>query len=86
MKDKNCELCAGSGWYGDNGPGIKGNREYVPCERCNPRGEEATPDSKSDRALLEEAVILIRQYHDMMPTPESIEFLARAAEVDKEGR
>jgi hypothetical protein len=38
MRDKNCELCAGSGWYGDNGPGIKGNREYVPCERCNPSG------------------------------------------------
>jgi hypothetical protein len=38
MRDKNCELCAGSGWYGDNGPGIKGNREYVPCERRNPSG------------------------------------------------
>jgi hypothetical protein len=48
-----------------------------------PEGESG---KSSDRPLLEEAVILIRQYHDMMPTPESIEFLARAAELDKEGR
>jgi len=27
-----CELCKNTGWYGDNGPGIKGNREYLPCE------------------------------------------------------
>lgn len=67
MRDKNCELCAGSGWYGDNGPGIKGNREYVPCERCNPRGEEASPDSKSDRALLEEAVRLLKISYRHLP-------------------
>ena len=30
--NKMCELCKGTGWYGDNGPGIKGNREYIPCE------------------------------------------------------
>ena len=36
MMNKNCELCNGSGWYGDNGPGRRGNREYVPCEECNP--------------------------------------------------
>jgi hypothetical protein len=34
-----CELCRGTGWYGDNGPGRKGNREYQPCERCNPEGK-----------------------------------------------
>jgi hypothetical protein len=27
-----CEQCHDTGWYGDNGPGIKGNREYQPCE------------------------------------------------------
>lgn len=33
-----CELCRGSGYYGDNGPGIKGNREYVRCEcQCPPK-------------------------------------------------
>jgi len=99
MRDKNCELCAGSGWYGDNGPGIKGNREYVPCERCNPRGEEATPDSKSDRALLEEAVKWLEftrskiDYCHTVITNKDIEnnmtigqldtFLARAKEVLK---
>lgn len=27
-----CELCRDTGWYGDNGPGIRGNTEYVPCD------------------------------------------------------
>jgi hypothetical protein len=37
----NCEVCMGTGYYGDNGPGIKGNGEYQPCDQCNtPRGGE----------------------------------------------
>lgn len=28
------ELCHDTGYYGDKQPGIKGNREYQPCE-CN---------------------------------------------------
>jgi len=31
-KKYKCELCNDTGWYGDNGPGIAGNREYIPCE------------------------------------------------------
>lgn len=27
-----CEMCHDTGYYGDMGPGIKGNREYIPCE------------------------------------------------------
>jgi hypothetical protein len=27
-----CELCKGTGFYGDNGPGRKGNSEYIHCE------------------------------------------------------
>jgi hypothetical protein len=27
-----CEDCEGTGWYGDNGPGIIGNSEFVRCE------------------------------------------------------
>jgi predicted Zn-ribbon and HTH transcriptional regulator len=27
-----CEDCNGTGWYGDNGPGIAGNNEYRKCE------------------------------------------------------
>jgi len=27
-----CEKCHGSGFYGDNGPGRKGNREYTRCD------------------------------------------------------
>jgi len=30
--DDYCEQCHDTGWYGDNGPGIKGNWEYNPCE------------------------------------------------------
>ena len=32
MKQYKCELCYDTGWYGDNGPGIKGNKEYQRCE------------------------------------------------------
>jgi hypothetical protein len=27
-----CPECKGTGWYGDNGPGIIGNSEFVRCE------------------------------------------------------
>ena len=29
-----CESCNDTGWYGDNGPGIKHNREYHECDQC----------------------------------------------------
>ncbi len=32
-----CEDCAGTGWYGDNGPGIDNNHEYVRCHCDTPR-------------------------------------------------
>jgi hypothetical protein len=32
MNKFKCELCNDTGYYGDNGPGIRGNREYMPCE------------------------------------------------------
>ena len=31
-KKYRCEQCHDTGWYGDNGPGMAGNREYMPCE------------------------------------------------------
>lgn len=33
-----CEACGGTGYYGDNGPGIAGNTEYCACDQC-PAGE-----------------------------------------------
>lgn len=33
-----CDDCHDTGWYGDNGPGIRGNREYAPCE-CREKGK-----------------------------------------------
>jgi hypothetical protein len=32
--DFKCEVCCDTGYYGDNGPGIKGNTEYHPCDIC----------------------------------------------------
>ena len=29
-----CETCRDTGYYGDNGPGIKGNGEYHRCDQC----------------------------------------------------
>jgi hypothetical protein len=37
-----CELCNGTGFYGDNGPGQKGNREYVQCD-CTKTKQMTTP-------------------------------------------
>jgi hypothetical protein len=36
-----CEMCNNTGWYGDNGPGIAGNREYNRCE-CGQVGKLGT--------------------------------------------
>lgn len=43
MKNPNCELCKGTGYYGDNGPGVRGNREYMNCEVCNPHSLTPEP-------------------------------------------
>ncbi len=29
-----CEMCANTGSYGNNGPGIEGNEEYQDCDYC----------------------------------------------------
>jgi hypothetical protein len=29
-----CEYCHDTGWYGNNGPGMRGNSEYHPCDMC----------------------------------------------------
>jgi uncharacterized protein with PIN domain len=34
QKTYKCETCHDTGWYGDLGPGKKGNYEYVPCDQC----------------------------------------------------
>jgi len=33
-----CKICNDTGWYGDNNPGIRGNREYCRCE-CKEDGQ-----------------------------------------------
>ena len=37
-----CEVCRDTGWYGDNGPGIKGNTEYHRCDQCNTKAKPST--------------------------------------------
>ena len=44
-----CELCAGTGWYGDRGPGRGGNAESVLCEKCRPNAEN--PIKRLEREL-----------------------------------
>ena len=36
MSENKCDACAGTGWYGDNGPGILGNGEFIECDNCEP--------------------------------------------------
>lgn len=31
----NCEHCHDTGYVGDNGPGLEGNREVQPCDQCD---------------------------------------------------
>lgn len=37
--NSDCELCKGSGFYGDNGPGRRGNAEYIRCDCTIPKAE-----------------------------------------------
>ena len=46
-----CPECDGTGYYGDNGPGIKGNQEYQECDYCEGTGKrikEATRKAERD--------------------------------------
>jgi len=38
MIEQQCEECRGTGWYGDNGPGVIGNREFHRCDSCEGAG------------------------------------------------
>ena len=41
MSKPQCEYCHDTGYYGDLGPGIRGNREWMPCDMC-----DATPQKE----------------------------------------
>jgi len=58
MKKHKCELCKGTGWYGDNGPGIRGNTEYVPCEKC--RG------TSNDNEIVERKISILMKENDSL--------------------
>ncbi len=69
MFDKNCDLCEGTGFYGDNGPGIRGNLEYVPCEKCNPKADgdyavlgDGWRDVRKELPEIGEAVLTYNHY------------------------
>jgi hypothetical protein len=42
-----CETCHDTGWYGDDGPGLWGNREVVRCD-CGRARKCAEPHHKYD--------------------------------------
>lgn len=46
-----CDMCNGTGWVGDRGPGIRGNGEYAVCD-CVP------PDQRADVAELKVATLM----------------------------
>lgn len=50
-KRKPCDHCNDTGYYGDNGPGISGNKEYQPCDMCYPPIEPSTAIELSIKAL-----------------------------------
>lgn len=50
-----CDVCADTGWYGDNGPGIKGNSEYQPCDHCI-KGAEAAAKTVANGERLRAAL------------------------------
>lgn len=48
MKQFKCEVCQDTGYYGDNGPGIRGNNEYQLCDTdVHYRARETTGDQNS---------------------------------------
>jgi hypothetical protein len=58
-KDK-CDLCNGSGYYGDTGPGKKGNAEWQPCE-CSYRSDEKIIRSLGLRARMEGGLVIVNR-------------------------
>ncbi len=63
-----CELCNDTGYYGDQGPGIKGNDEYSRCE-CRTSKEPYAQNSKNPHIIaLLEAQDIIRILVEDKPT------------------
>lgn len=55
-----CDLCGGTGWYGDQGPGMAGNSEYQPCEQCRPcRAEDPSRRMIELEAWIREALPML---------------------------
>ena len=42
-----CDVCMDTGYYGDNGPGRKGNREFSPCDCKSGRKDLFIEDEKN---------------------------------------
>ncbi len=57
-----CLVCRDTGYYGDHGPGIKGNYEYVACDQCPPLPIEASGnESIIEHVLLS---VTVRSNHE----------------------
>ncbi len=67
MIDENCDLCKGTGYYGDNGPGIKGNNEHTRCEcRTYPKPNNEPVSEISTDELIKHYGISQRGAYDLI--------------------
>jgi len=44
---KKCVYCNNTGYYGDNGPGIERNQEYMRCDMCKSYQDTAKPPAQN---------------------------------------
>ena len=61
MNKYKCDVCKDTGYYGDNGAGIKGNSEYHRCDYCQCSKPIVMPKCENCRVLegaLEDIYIL----------------------------
>lgn len=70
-----CELCNDTGWYGDNGAGIKGNSEIIQCE-C---GVKILPPEKkvSELTISELFELIIKAVRECKSRESEFELLKR---------
>jgi len=47
LKNEVCEYCNNTGYYGDNGPGVRGNTEYMRCDMCSSHQYNTEPPAQN---------------------------------------
>jgi hypothetical protein len=84
MSDTECEYCLGTGWYGNNGAGQRGNDEVQRCDMCQSEPEPehcGCEESKTLRtsiatlnvAIIRNCELCTWQRCEMCPTKEHLD-------------